>query len=296
MPRSKRLAFLGALLPALAAFALPLYAQQASPKPITLAAIVDAMEVREKRAASISVRWTHWVRWKAPLSKTSEFTYPCEVLLKGGSMRYVHKQLSHAGADVSLIDSLETWDGNESRRLVGGEPPHGSIDAEREAVAAALLPLMLYFRPLTRLNHNSLKLADGRKSVDGHECVTIDDGGIRVDLDCGRDFLPVAFQAYVKGGRVCLVGSLEYYHKNDAIRWVPKTFLAKWFGHGFEERHRGDYVQTEIGASLKDSDFALVFEPGTVVWNVRTREEYRIRSDRSKEPIDRRRRRKAPAK
>jgi hypothetical protein len=44
----KRLAcFLTAFLSALS-FALPVYAQQASPKRITLAAVVDAMEARQK--------------------------------------------------------------------------------------------------------------------------------------------------------------------------------------------------------------------------------------------------------
>jgi hypothetical protein len=62
------------------------------------------------------------------------------------------------------------------------------------------------------------------------------------------------------------------------------------------ERIRGDGVQTEIGVPLKDSEFALTFERGTVVWDARTREQYRIRDDGSKEPIERRRGRRAAPK
>jgi hypothetical protein len=60
------------------------------------------------------------------------------------------------------------------------------------------------------------------------------------------------------------------------------------------DRVRGDGVQTEIRASLKDSDFLLKFEPGTIVWDMRTRQQFRIRDDGAKELIQRRRRRAPP--
>jgi hypothetical protein len=94
-----------------------------------------------------------------------------------------------------------------------------------------------------------------------------------------------------------LEGSIEYYRKPDAMRWYPKAFQVILHQKGQQnvpERIRGDAVQTEIGVPLKDSEFALIFAPGTVVWDARTREEYRIRDDGSKEPIERRRRRRAP--
>ena len=96
-----------------------------------------------------------------------------------------------------------------------------------------------------------------------------------------------------------LEGSIEYYRKQDAMRWYPKSFQVIKHNkgqQGVSNRTRGEGVQTEIGAVLKDSDFTLVFEPGTVVWDARTREEYRILSDGSKEPIERRGRRRAPPK
>jgi hypothetical protein len=79
------------------------------------------------------------------------------------------------------------------------------------------------------------------------------------------------------------------------MKWVPKAFQVNWKKPGVWSRHRGERVQTEIGAPLKDSNFALSFEPGTLVWDARTREGYRIRDDGTKE-ITQRRRKPAPPK
>jgi hypothetical protein len=279
-------------------------AQQGSPKPITLATLIEAMEARQKSADSVMLRWTdtHWDSHAGFATKPEGFTSPCEILLKGASMRYDSQILSFAGRDVSLVERVSSFDGNESRYRVGGKQPRGGIKREKDnsdAICAANLPLRLYFRPLAEpyntLSRKTLKLLDERKTIDGHECVTVDDGQLRVDLDCDRDFVPVAFEGYVQGKRY-MNGSLEYYRKQGPMKWVPKSFQVSWHSQGVSERHRGERVQTEIGASLKDSDFALIFEPGTVVWDARTHKEYRILSDGSKEPIERRGRRRAPAK
>jgi hypothetical protein len=293
-------------------------AQQPSPKPITLATLVDVMEAREKLADSVTVRWAKSSRYGAGalLAKPSEFTNPCEMLLKGACVHYVGKSFSHSGGGLTQIDHASSYDGKESRLLEGLKPPRGYIKDEKgtsDANNADVLPLMLYFRPLAEpydiLRRKTLKLLDERKTIDGHECVTVDDGRTRVYLDRDRDFVPIACQCYLqKGfravessrpGFVLLEGSIEYYRKQDAMRWYPKAFQVTHHAKGQQnvpDRTRGDGVQTEIGASLKDSDFALIFEPGTVVWDARTREEYRIRSDGSKEPIERRARRRAPPK
>jgi len=282
--------------------------------------LVDVMEARQKRTDSVMVRWTESSRYSAGalLAKPSEFTQPCEMLLKGASGHFVGKSFSHSGGGVTVIDYVSSYDGNESRFLMGLKPPRGTILEEDEkgcdaAKVAGRLPLMLYLRPLAEtydtLRRKTLKLLDGRKTIDGHECVTVDDGRTRVYLDCGRDFIPIACQRYLqKGfraaessqtGFVLLDGGIEYYRKQDVLRWYPKAFQVTMHNKGQQgvaNRTRGDGVQAEIGARLKDSDFALVFEPGTIVWDARTREEYRIREDGSKEPIERRRRKRAAPK
>jgi hypothetical protein len=184
---------------------------------------------------------------------------------------------------------------------VGGTRPRGGIHKNKDnsdAICAPNLPLRLCFRPLAEpyktLSRKTLKLLDERKTIDGHECVTVDDGHLRVCLDCARDFVPVAFEGYIQGKRY-MDGSLEYYGKRDAMKWVPKAFQVNWKKPGVWSRHRGERVQTEIGAPLKDSNFALSFEPGTLVWDARTREGYRIRDDGTKE-ITQRRRKPAPPK
>jgi hypothetical protein len=304
MRRFRRLpGFLAALLSALVAFAVPLHAQQDSAKPITLAAIVDAMEAREKRADFVMLRWTQSERYSAGalLADPSEFTFACEMLLKGTSMRYVGKTFSHdVGGGVTLIDHLSSYDGNESRYLQGAKPPLGRILQEKantDAKLYTLLPFRLYFRPLAEpfgtLKRKSLKLLDERKTVEGHECVAVDDGRLRVYLDRDRDFVPVAFQTYGRNHIVRFEGSIEYYRNQGAKLWLPKAFQVTFHGkgQGLADRTRGDGVQTKIGVPLKNSDFALVFEPGTVVWDEKTGQEYRIRNDGSKEPTQR-----APAK
>jgi hypothetical protein len=292
---------------ALAACPLPLLAQQASPKPITLATLIDVMEAREKLTDSVTVRWTQNERYNAGalLAKPSTWTSPCEMLLKGGSMRYVGKMFSHVGGSVNVIDHVSSYDGIESRHLQGSKPPRGFINEEkvnRDVELPSLQPLMLYFRPLAEpyaiLKRKTLRLLDERKSIDGHECVTVDDGHLRVYFDCDRDFVPVAFDRYTKDRRLVYDGSLEYYRKQGAIRWLPKAFQVTLHakGQNVPDRIRGDGVQTEIGAPFKDSDFLLKFEPGTVFWDMRTRQQYRVRDDGTKEPIQRPGRRRAPPK
>src|SRR5271169_6699649 len=115
---SRKLAALLSLV-ALAAFTSPLRAQQPAAKPISLAAIIDAMQAREKLAASVSLRWTRTDHYRAGalLAKPSTWTFSCELLLKGNSTRYFGKIFSHARGNISLIDYTTSFDGNESRRV-----------------------------------------------------------------------------------------------------------------------------------------------------------------------------------
>ena len=300
----KRLASCLFALAALAALPLHLRAQQPLPEPITLATLVEVMEAREKLADSVTVRWTQNERYRARalLSKPSTWTSSCEMLLKGGSMRYAGKMFSHSGGDVTQIDHVSSYDGKESRALQGAKPPRGFIldlgdeeTANEDAAVPALQPLMLYFRPLAEpnamLRRKTLKLLDERKTVDGRECVTVDDGRTRVYLDRDRDFVPVAFQRYSKNLPVVYDGSLEYYRKQNAPRWLPKAFQVtmRVAGPNIADRIRGDGVQTTIGVPLKDSDFSLKFGPGTIFWDMRTRQQYRVRDNGSNELIPRRR-------
>jgi hypothetical protein len=183
-------------------------AQQPSPKPVTLAAIIDSMEARQKLADSVTVRWTRTVHFVpgGHFAKQNEFTYPCEMLLKGASMRNVDKGFRMTGG-VSLIELVTSYDGNESRILRGTKPPRGAIREEQRNVQTGsidLMAFMLCFRPLAEpydaLRRKTLKLLDEHKTIDGHECVTVDDGRTRVYLDRNRDFIPVAFQRYLEPG------------------------------------------------------------------------------------------------
>jgi hypothetical protein len=285
-------------------FAVSARAQQTAQKPITLAAIIEAMEARQKRTASVSVRWIHNEKYHES-GTAAEYRYPSEMLIKGDLMRYSGQNQLHDRGEVTLIDHLATWDGKESRYLQGTTPLRGRILAKRgnqDAYTVELLPLMLYFRPLAdppaKLNRKALKLADGHKTIGGHECVTIDDGHFRVDLDCTRDFIPVSFEAYGQDGYVFHNGTLEYYHGRDAMAWVPKSFETRlhWKSTGVAERIWGESVQTAIGVPLEDSSFRLTFAPGTIVWDQRTQEEYRLREDGSKEPMRQLRRKRPPQK
>jgi hypothetical protein len=233
MRRLRRLpGFLAPLLLALVAFASPLHAQPTSSKPVTLAAIIESMEAREKLTDSVMLRWTQNARYRAGalLADPTEFTFSCEMLLKGTSMRYVGKTFSHdGGGAVTLIDHVSSYDGNESRLLQGTKPPRGAIlqeDANTDAQLYSLMPFRLYFRPLAKpyatLKGKSLKLLDERKTIDGHECVTVDYGYLRVDLDRDRDFIPVAFQTYGRNHIVRFECTIDYYRNQTGCAGFPK--------------------------------------------------------------------------
>jgi hypothetical protein len=295
-------ALLSSALVALAAFTSPLRAQQPAAKPLSLAAIIDAMQAREKLAASVSLRWTRTDHYRAGalLAKASTWTFSCELLLKGNSTRYSGKIINHARGNISLIDYTTSFEGNESRRVLGLKPPYGSIHRVKETPSyhfespQHLAPLLLFLRPLVEpysgtFKRRTWKLLEERRRIDGHECVTVDDGHTRAYLDCDRDFVPVTFERYTENRAVWYSGSLEYYGKQGALRWVPRTFLLKLHSSApsTADETRGDGVQTEIGVLLKDSDFRLDFGPGTVVWDAGTEERYRVRDDGSKESAER---------
>ena len=293
-------------------------AQQSSPKPITLQAIIESMEARQRLADSVTVRWRKSTRYVpgGHFTTQTEFTYPCEMLLKGAFMRNVNKlmDMRKGVKGVPLVDRVTSYNGDESRILRSFKPPLGTIREEKRNIDVDdthLMAFMLYFRPLAEpydaLRRESLKLVDESKIIDGHECVTVDDGRTRVYLDRNRDFIPLAFQRYLRPGwiaaasdrpgDVLMDGSVEYYRMQSAMPWLPKAFQVTMHRStpGTADRTRGDGVQTTIGVPLKDSDFTLTFNPGTVVWDARTREEYRIRDDGSKE-ITKQRRKPAPPK
>jgi hypothetical protein len=266
-------------------------AEQPSPKPITLAAIIESMEAREKLADSVAVRWNQstWYSARALLPKPCEFMGAREMLLRGASARCVGKSFSSVGEELTQIDHVSSYDGDLSWKLEGLKPPRGYIEVAekgsyRDTNNSIILPLMLYVRPLAEpydtLSRTTLKLLDQRRTIDGHECVGVDDGRTRVYLDRDRDFIPVACQRYLpKSSRVAppgfvlLDGSIEYYRKQDAMRWYPKAFqLTKHYQvAGVSSRTRGDSVQTTIGVAIKDGAFALSFGPGTIVYDARTR-------------------------
>jgi hypothetical protein len=72
-----------------------------------------------------------------------------------------------------------------------------------------------------------------------------------------------------------------------ASQSIPGDAARERTERGVADRIRGDGVQTEIGAPLKDRDFALVFEPGSVVWDERAKQEYLVRKDGSKQALQR---------
>ena len=292
-----------------ALFSSVLFALAAFASPLRPATVCEAgwsrrdpwrMEAREKLTASVSLRWTRTDHYKAGalLPKPSTWTFSCELLLKGNSMRYAGKIFNHARGNISLIDYTSTFDGKESRRLLGIEPLYGSIHRVKETPSFLLespphlAPSLLFFRPLAdpygTLQRRSWKLVKEHKLIDGHNCVTVDDGRTHAYLDCDRDFIPVAFDRYTLKDHLFMYrGSLEYYRSQGAMRWVPKSFLVKLHSHARDvaDEIRGDGVQTELDVPLKDSNFHVNFKPGTVVWDAGTEQEYRVRDDGSKEPF-----------
>jgi hypothetical protein len=219
-----------------------MYASDQPPKPVTLEMVVAALEAREKQATTVQLRWNVIVHYKAGSIVTSTqakqmrwegkslergipgepvaYRYPCELVLKNDGMKYIAKtfRVNQKEAALTLIAYTSSYDGHESKYQMNAKPKaRGTILTERrntDVDTPALLPLMLHYRPLgetfSTLNKRVLKLSNERALIKGHNCVRIDDGRIRLFVDCGRAFIPVAFELYRKNGELLLDGEIEY--------------------------------------------------------------------------------------
>jgi hypothetical protein len=277
------------------------YASEPTPKPLTVDEVVHALEKREMAAATVELRWNANIRYEvgAILSKEQAqmmqmrgkvfeqgtptvptlFHYPGELRLQDDKMKFVTKTLriDCAAPFLSLVPYSSSYDGRESRMLMNLQ--RGSILRERrntDVDTPHILPILLCYRPLNPtfavLRKDAMKLSEGPVLINGHKCVRVDDGRIRVYLDCQCGLIPVAFQRFRKNGDMYLDGTIEY-ASHGTLSFVPKHFeLKRYFRPSHvAETFSADITETQIGVRLPDEEFGLKFGPGTQVFDQRTR-------------------------
>jgi|HubBroStandDraft_6_1064221.scaffolds.fasta_scaffold60961_2 hypothetical protein len=259
-----------------------IYGSEPPLKPVTLADVVEALEKRERATAMVELRWTHSVRYEPgsllarEFAKSMElqgnsllhgvpaepvaFRYPSELRLKGEQMEFVSKRLrvDPPDASLSMIDYRSAYDGRESKFQMGSSP--GTILPVRgntDVTNLHLLPILLYYRPLDDtfavLRKKTLKLSGRIEQVDGHQCLRVDDGRTRVDLDCERGLIPVAFQRYWPwNGKLFLDGHIEY-APHRTLLFVPKRFEVKQYSRPSQiaETFSGDIAETHWAAPAR---------------------------------------------
>lgn len=250
-------------------------------RPVTLNEVVQSLEKREHATAMVELRWTDNVHYEAGSlldpwfarsmqlkgkflqhgvpAEPVTFHYPSELRLKGEQMEYISKTLSQDPAhdSVFLIPYTSSYDGRESKFFMGSRSPTVLNERRNTDVDTPhLLPILLYCRPLNAtfgiLHKKSLKLSDHVERINGHRCVRVDDGTTRVDLDCERGLIPVAFQRYVRNRRLFLEGVIEY-SPHQTLSFVPRRFDAKRYDRASRvaETFSGDHFETHWGVPAK---------------------------------------------
>jgi hypothetical protein len=258
-----------------------IYGSEPLLKPVTLADVVEALEKRERAAAMVELRWTHSVRYEQGSllpqvyaksmelkgkflehgvpAEAVEFRYPSELRLKGDQMEFVSKRLRVDPASLSMIDYRSAYDGRESKFQMGSDPETIlPVRGNTDVTNLHLLPILLYCRPLDEtfaiLRKKTLKLSGRIEQIDGHKCLRVDDGRTRVDLDCERGLIPVAFQRYwpARKGELFLDGRIEY-APHRTLLFVPKRFEVKKYSRPRQigETFSGDIAETHWGAPAR---------------------------------------------
>jgi len=256
-----------------------IYGSEPPLKPITLADVVQALEKRERAAAMVELRWNDNVRYETGSVLTPDFAkqmqlkgrflqrgvpaeplafrYPSEIRLKGDQMEFVSKTLriDPGQASLSLIDYRSAYDGRESKLQMASNPEQILPERRNTDVQTPhLFPILLYYRPLDEtfavLRKKSLKLPERIEQIDGHKCLRVDDGRTRVDLDCERGLIPVAFQRYLptRNGELSFDGRVEY-APHRTLLFVPKRFEVKWYSQPSQvaQTFSGEIAETHWG-------------------------------------------------
>ena len=94
--------------------------------------------------------------------------------------------------------------------------------------------------------------------------------------------MPLAIETYRPDGRKASRADIEYVEHTDLF-WAPSRYTINVFDPMKHDNvllsHECRDFAIDVHAPLRQDDFAVVFEPGTKVYDERTKERYKIAAD-----------------
>jgi|SRR5580704_543409 hypothetical protein len=285
--------------------------------PLKLGEIIQALEAHGERAGAVAVRWREVAQFKtgglvSPLdaeglelegnatrtgipSRDLRVEFPGELLLKGTWMRLSTKNCAQGSRPENTIDdSITGYDGVESRSLVVDADGlrTGAIMTRAENMeshSARIMPLLLYFRafsePFNMLDKSAMRIKNADSVSKGRHCIVVSDGHKVVWVDPSRSCLPLVIEEYRPDGLRTLRAEVEY-AEHDQLFWVPARYRVECYDIAKPTKVGVCYEVSDIvvkaALPLAQSDFALVFSPGTEVYDGRDGMRYKVGADGGK--------------
>ena len=277
--------------------------------------IIRAMEANGERAGAVAIHWREVVHFaKAGLmapeelgflgvdgevSKTGipardvQAAYPGDLLLKGTWMKVSTKTGGPGSTEKEVMsDSTTAYDGVENRYLSANAHRgllYGGIvtDTRNRATGEArFLPLLMYLRPFAEpfhlLDKRALRVKTADTIVNNQHCVVISDGHMSAWLDPARACIPLVLELHRTNGETSMRAEVEY-AEDKVLYWVPKRYRVSLYDMPHPSKVNIYYEVSSIvlrpQLSLAQRDFALVFPPGTDVYDGRDETRYRVGPD-----------------
>jgi hypothetical protein len=237
-----------------------------------------------------------------PSDKTVDFSYVLRMDNDKMRFEYEGREWSNVKQDFRPIKYLSVFNGTTMKdvNLAGlgdADWPQGAIrkgERFRDAGLAALLPLILVYRPLVP----SLKPTDDlramtrlnrQKVLDGRPCVELvqrfPTSSTHIWVDSTRDFV-LARRLVIDQGKP--VEQIDIHYRNDAaLGWVPTSW--KIVNHHHDGKLfcsiNAELATTEFNLDAEPGLFDFEFPPGTLVSDEKKREHYVLRRDGTKRAI-----------
>jgi len=230
-----------------------------------------------------------------------------EIALSGKMLRYVHEGAYWHDSFGELLQKkyVATFDAETAQSHFTHTPPRvhglrplGFIDPDPRHPNTRyymLKPVLMTFRacdPDTG-GVDPAKYAVSAKTafIDQALCVGVTWTGKRRDqttfwVDPQRDFL--VLRIAILDGSAHPVATTDISYQRDALHgWVPSGW--KWVYHGgfssVREQAAAKVTRCEINVDIPRSEFQIDYPPGTLVRNLKTKEDYIVRPDYGKRPI-----------
>jgi len=229
--------------------------------------------------------------------------------LSGNMLRYVHAGKYWHPFVGELLDRTytATFDGDKGQTHSTHDPPRpndlpavGFIKSERrhpERANDSLIPTLMTFRPydanLGGVDVAQYAVSARAGAVEGVSCVLLEAkkwiDGMRMDfwLDPHREFVVLRAEKRITGQPYPHFVIDVSYQKDASLGWIPSAwkYVNQGGGPAVREQTMARVTRYEINVSIPRSEFQIVYPPGTIVRDLRTREDYAVKENSEKRAI-----------